>query len=1080
MLVNMIDVIENRDLLQNILQSSTVGILVVSEDNRILIANPVCEALFNYSSEALTGKNVEIIIPKIFKEQTNVLGIKNDGSSISLDISLSKTEVDGASIIIAFLRNATKVKEENKNIQQTNDEIKESNRKYNALINNLQGIVYRCKNNRDWSMEYISKGCLHITGYSPEDFLTGRVHFSHIIFKEDQEQIWNVTQNGINKRKPFTLNFRIRDKKGSIKYLQELGRGIFNKNGKLEALEGFITDVTAQKETELQLRTSEAKMKALLEAMPDLIFIQNRKGDYLNWYTNNPEKLSLPPEKFIGLNMKEVLPTNIYQKIKSSHNKVMASGKMQLTEYSIQGKNGIEHYEARVVLLNNHSLLTIVRDVTEEKATDILLNIRNNALASASNSIIIVDAIKPNLPIIYCNKAFTKLTGYSASEVLGINCNFLQNDDRDQKEIDVMRNAILDGETCNVMLRNYKKDGTMFWNDVTFTPVYNEDNKLTHFIGVQNDVTHKVQEEDLKDKTQTILELITKDKPVKIIGKKIIEIVETHFKDCMASILVLDNQNKTLHKLVSPNLPKSFSNYIEGTAIGPKVGSSGTASFLKKEVIVSNIETSILWEDYKIIASKNGLKSCWAFPILSSTNEVLGTFSIYSSFPRKPLPTEKEILLDMTYLASIAIEKHNNTIALQESKKVLEKYTQKLEEKVQERTEEVMATVQKLVESNLNLEDQIVITKKAERDAIASKSIASEIAKNFPNGFVVVVHKDVSVLFAEGEALTQLGLKQLIINGTTIDDITIFSEERKDRIKENIIETLAGKHLSFETNYKNRYFAVNTAPMFDENNEINNALMVYTDISDQKEIEFNIQDAYKKERELNNLKSRFVSMASHEFRTPLSAILTSAILIGKQNEPGKEIKREKYVAQIEKNVKNLVVILNDFLSLSKLEEGKVVAIPERFDLISFSNKLVAENKIGLKKGQKINITSSNEEILVYLDTKLLRHILNNILSNASKYSPESSLIDFKISHQQEKVILQITDQGMGISKEEQQHLFDRFFRAKNAANIEGTGLGLNIAKNYTELMGGEISFKSDLNKGSTFLVAFPLENNISN
>jgi signal transduction histidine kinase len=429
----------------------------------------------------------------------------------------------------------------------------------------------------------------------------------------------------------------------------------------------------------------------------------------------------------------------------------------------------------------------------------------------------------------------------------------------------------------------------------------------------------------------------------------------------------------------------------------------------------------------------------------------------------------------MTHLTSIAIERYDNTFALKENRKKLRTYTKKLEETVQERTHEVMATVQKLVETNLNLKDQIRITKLAKSDAITSKSIASEIAKNFPNGFVVVMDKDSKLEFAEGDAISQLGLKQILQGGMTVDDVTFFSEKRKTLIKENIKKTLAGQHLSFEVNYKGRYFAVNTAPLVDENNEITSALHVYTDITHQKEIEFTIQNALKKEQELNELKSRFISMASHEFRTPLSAILTSAILIGKQNGVGKEQKREKYVAQIEKNVKNLTVILNDFLSLSKLEEGKVAAIPEHFDLVSFSEILVKETTfLGLKNKQTINLTSPDDELIVRLDVKLLSHILNNLLSNASKYSPDGSRIDFNISQKGEKVILQITDQGIGIPEDEYKYLFGRFFRAKNATNIEGTGLGLNIVKQYTELMGGTIGFKSEINKGSTFWVELPI------
>ena len=1089
----MINDLKNQSLFQSMFLSSIESILVVAKDGTIIMANPASEIMFGYESETLLGKNIEILIPENYRQQHknytknpkartfdkdfDLWGIKKDGTQFSLDISLSPTAYNDTNVTIAFLKDATKRKEDFYKIKQTIKDLEESNRKFDALANNLKGILFCCKNNRDYDMDYISEGCLKITGYSNEDFKNKTITYGQLILEKDRKFVWDNIQNAVKQKNQFDFEYQIMHKDGSIKYVWEKGEAVYNDKNEVMILEGFITDVSAQKKIALQLSDNYDKTKALMEANPDMMFIQDRNGIYIDWFANNPEKLFMPPEKFMGVNMKNILPPHVYKKIKKSQDKVIESGKMQLAKYSIQGKKVMKHFEARVVLMNEHYLLTIVRDITEEKNTDAKLDIRNNALAYASNSIVIADAQQPNMPIIYCNEAFEKMTGYNRSEILGRNTQFLQNDDRDQEEIGIMKNAIMNGEACHVIVRNYRKDGTKFWNDITITPIHDKNNELTHFIGVQNDATSKVKEEDLKDKTRKILELIAQDKPLKNIVEKIIETVETHLEHCIGSILLLDKENKTLHTFAAPNLPKTFCDYIEGTIIGPNIGSCGTAAFFKKEVIVSNIETSIFWENYKEIALENGLKACWAFPILSSTNQVLGTFSIYSSLSRIPSPNEKEILVNMSSIASVAIEKHNNTIALYESKTQLEKYAQELEQKVQERTQEVTAAVQKLVESNLNLEDQILITKQAESDAITSKNIASEIAKNFPRGFVIVVDKNLTTLFAEGEALDQLGLKQFILKGTILKDNTFFSDKRKVPLIKNFEKTIAGQHLSFEVNYKNRYFAVNTAPLLDENNKIIYGLHVYSDISQQKENELNIQNALEKEQELNELKSRFVSIASHEFRTPLSAILISAVLIGKQNETGKELKREKYVAQIERNVNHLVVILNDFLSLSKLEEGKVVALPERFNLIPFSKKVITEINLTLKKEQIITFTSNCEELFVYLDPKLLRHIVNNLLSNASKYSPKASCIDFKITQNQENVVLKITDQGIGIPIEEQKYLFDRFFRANNAANIEGTGLGLNIVKNYAKLMNGNVSFKSELNLGTTFCVEFPIHPN---
>ena len=410
---------------------------------------------------------------------------------------------------------------------------------------------------------------------------------------------------------------------------------------------------------------------------------------------------------------------------------------------------------------------------------------------------------------------------------------------------------------------------------------------------------------------------------------------------------------------------------------------------------------------------------------------------------------------------------------LKVSQAQLRTYSEELEEKVITRTDELTATVQKLVASNLSLEDQIDETKEAEKRAIASKSLSSAIAKNFPNGFIIVFNSNFEMLLLEGEAIVKLGLDTMVFEDASVDDIPIFSNKQKSKLKQDVLKTIAGEHLRFQIKFRNLYFSVNTIPLLGEHTVISSALFVYTDITAQKKIEREDKNALKKEQELNELKSRFVSMASHEFRTPLSAIQTSAILIGRQNEPGKEQKREKYVVQIKKNVKQLVVILNDFLSLSKLEEGKVIANKELFDFVALSKTLIEEVSMTKKTGKNIIFSSPKKPISLNIDSKLVRHIFLNLLSNAIKYSPKNTNINIKIEESAFFVSLEVQDNGIGIPKEEQDKVFDRFFRAKNAQNIQGTGLGLNIVKQYAELMDGTIAFTSETNKGTTFLVKLP-------
>ncbi len=241
-----------------------------------------------------------------------------------------------------------------------------------------------------------------------------------------------------------------------------------------------------------------------------------------------------------------------------------------------------------------------------------------------------------------------------------------------------------------------------------------------------------------------------------------------------------------------------------------------------------------------------------------------------------------------------------------------------------------------------------------------------------------------------------------------------------------------------------------------------------------RQSEQEIRNSLEKEKELSELKSRFVSMASHEFRTPLSTIQSSAALIGRYTEAGQQNQRIKHVNRIKSAVDNLTNILNDFLSLSKIEEGKIQLRPNYFSLEGLISEVVDEMEGLLKKGQRIEVNGTDTLPTIYSDRNLLKNILFNLLSNAYKYSGEDSRILCSYQIKADKQFeIQITDQGIGIPIHEQQYLFTRFFRASNATNFKGTGLGLHIVKGYVDMLEGQISFHSNESSGSKFTVTIP-------
>lgn len=264
-----------------------------------------------------------------------------------------------------------------------------------------------------------------------------------------------------------------------------------------------------------------------------------------------------------------------------------------------------------------------------------------------------------------------------------------------------------------------------------------------------------------------------------------------------------------------------------------------------------------------------------------------------------------------------------------------------------------------------------------------------------------------------------------------------------------------------------RQYAAKLEDLVDE--RTNSLKEIVEALRDAKE---EVSISLEKEKELGQMKSRFVSMASHEFRTPLSSIQLSASLIQKYAEPFDSKPIQKHVNKVKNAVGNLTTILNDFLSLEKLEAGRVEVNPCTFDLVKLSEEVTEEMQMIAKQNQHIIYQHTGAKSLVHLDQNLLKNCMINLISNAIKYSGEDTFIEFNTEINEEGCKVIVKDNGIGIPETDQVYLFEPFFRAHNTGNIPGTGLGLNIVRRYANLMKGTLQFKSIINKETTFILSF--------
>lgn len=613
-------------------------------------------------------------------------------------------------------------------------------------------------------------------------------------------------------------------------------------------------------------------LQVLSDAVAEGVVIVDQNQKIVSTNASANTMFGYAPNELIGQSLNVLIPSSYHpnhsghftaffnqsEKRRMGHGRYLFGLTKNEKEFPVEvGLNPFTLYEETYVM-------ALVTDITVRKGIEENLNLKSEALQAAGNGIIISDALQKDHPIIYFNPAFQELTGYLPEEILGKNCRFLQSADTDQESIAKLREAVKKGESCQVTLRNYKKDGTLFWNELYINPIKNQEGLVTHYIGIQNDITKRKNAEEERNYL------------TKIFDNSLNEIYVFDF-----NTLKFINVNYGAQK----NLGYSLEELKDLTPVAIKPNFSLKKFHRLSAPLRDHVENKVEFEAVHL--RKNGT----TYPVYVSLEvSMLGDRKVFIA-----------IILDIT-------EQKN--------------YTQKLEKTVELRT------------------------------------------------------------------------KQLKI-------------------------------------------------------------------------------ALENEKELNDLKTKFLSLVSHEFKTPLSGILTSSILLSKYIRGDQQENRDKHIRIISEKVHYLNTILNDFLSIEKLETGKVSYKITSFRLSKVLNEVVYNANMLLKEGQHVKYPDNIEDLVLVQDERTIELALTNLVHNAIKYSPEHSDVNITITQNLKDTVFEISDSGIGIPEKDQKNIFNRYFRAENALTTPGTGIGLNIVKSHIENLGGSIHFRSKFQEGSTFILSVP-------
>lgn len=874
----------------------------------------------------------------------------------------------------------------------TNTDIEDSKRTQAALRSSEARFRNLVEASSDWLWEvdenavytYVSPKVKDILGYEPEEIL-GRTPFE-IMTPKEAERVMNIFAPIAATQQPFKcLENTLVHQQGHLVVVESSGVPVFDAAGKFCGYRGIDRDITVKKQVENHLYQTQQQLQTILNNSPAVIYVTDLQDRYILVNQRYERLLKITQAEIIGKSVYDIWPDDFARGFATNNRQVLDSGiAIEVEEvvpqadglhtyfsikFPLKDQNGVtygicgistditerklaensllrfhkamestsdaiifsdtldkgiyinpafeELYGYSLEELQTHGGVRIVfqqplerqpildtvmkgnswrgevimrsrdgrqlkvdmrsdalkdsrgritgivcihTDVTHHQQIEEGLRLRDRAIDASSNGIIIANATTPNGAIIYVNPAFERMTGYSSAEVIGQNFRIFQSGDIDQPGLRELSAAMQAGKPCTVILRNYRKDGSLLWNEFNISPVYDHTGQLTHYISIQTDITERKQAETALLVSQQRLQYLLTSSPAVI--------------------------------------------YTSQT-----FGEFGTLFISDNVTAMTGYKAQEFTED----------TSFWASHI--HPEDVSSVFHKLSN--------------------------------------VVERKNYKLEYRF--------------------------------------------------------LHKDGSYhwIYDQGRVVQ--------------DDIN------------NPVERVG----------------------------------YLIDITERKQLEEYLKVALEKEKELSELKSRFVSMTSHEFRTPLSTILSSSELLEHYRHKWTEEKQLTHLHRIQTAVKRMTEMLNDILIIGKAEAGRLEFVPKSLDVVAYCRNLVEEFQLNLTNHQ-VDFVSEHESILGNMDDKLLGHILSNLISNAIKYSPAFSHVQVKFHCRDEFAVFEVQDWGIGIPPEDITHLFESFYRAKNVGNILGTGLGLAIVKKCVDICQGEIFVSSTLGVGTLFTVNLPL------
>lgn len=707
-------------------------------------------------------------------------------------------------------------------------------------------------------------------------------------------------------------------------------------------------------------------------------------------------------------------------------------------EYRINLSNGALRWVAakgRVVLDEDGQLrgmLGVVQDITERKRQEaelkeLSLRILDQARlfdATLSNIADLAYAFDRDKRVIYANRALLDLWGVSLDQAAGKSCTDLGYPSELVEELESQMQKVFETKKSVSGVTLYLGE----YHEYIYSPALAPDGTVTAMVGTTRIITERKRAEAVDGRYRQVLQHIAEAAPLETILDELIRAVELQTSgEMLASVLLLDEDGAHLRHGAAPSLPAAYNAAIDGVAIGPDVGSCGTAAWLKKPVVVSDIATDPLWRNFKELARAHGLRACWSTPILSSEGSVLGIFAMYYREPRRPNRDDLNIVETAIRTAAVAIHRQRAEKALRESEARFR-----------------------------NMADSAPVM----------------IWVTEPNGSCTFLSK--SWYDFTGQT-PETGLGYGWLGATHPDDRASATEAFLNANAKRVEYRIECRFRRKDGEYR---WGINAStPRFTSDGQFLGFIGSVLDITEQKQVEGELREAKEIAEAAGLAKDKFLAVLSHELRTPLNPVLMTTAALEADPDLPPAIRAD--MAMIRRNVELETKLIDDLLDLSRITSGKLTP---RFEPVALDDAV--RQVCGICRPQilekKIRLTTELRaaSCRITADPARLQQVLWNVLKNAVKFTPESGSITVSTRVTDTgRVQVRVCDSGIGIEPGNATRIFDAFEQGNSAITRQfgGLGLGLAISKALVEMHHGSIWAESEgLGKGSAFTIDLPL------